>query len=232
MVRRRLWSNCNDVTRAASRREFDMTTELRNRFDQTLQAALQALSFEGLTFKTGKRKLRVSAQGEAVAELSFIHLGRADGVHLLARVFDGATCRALKALDLAPLNIVLSQDMLLISSLSEDAKQFGDEIGGSVRLYPAMDLQATCATLVDKLKAFHLRRIADFLSLAPRLPDDILRYPADYAFPAATAALAFKAQGREAEFADFVVRAKAKKFWGFTQASIVQARERVFGSAG
>lgn len=209
-----------------------MSTDLRNRFDQTLHAALRELSFEGLAFKACKRKLRVSAQGEAVAELSFVHLARADGVYLLARVFDGATCRALKALDLSPLNIVLSQDLMLISSLSEDGKQFGDEAGGTVRLYPAMDLQATCATLVDKLKAFHLRRIADFLALSPRLPDDILRYPADYAFPAATAALAFKAQGREADFAEFVARAKAKKFWGFTPASIVQARERVFGSAG
>lgn len=222
----------NDTTRAAARQEFEMTVELRNRFDQTLQTALQELSFDGLVFKAGKRKLRVSAQGEAVAELSFVHLARADGAHLLARVFDGATCRALKALELSPLNIVLSQDLLLISSLSEDGKQFGDEVGGSVSLYPAMDVQATCATLAAKLKAFHLRRIADFLTLSPRLPDDILRYPADYAFPAATAALAFKAQGREADFADFVARAKAKKFWGFTPASIVQARERVFASTG
>ncbi|QWF16105.1 hypothetical protein [Lysobacter capsici] len=84
-----------------------MSTELRNRFDQTLQTALHDLSFDGLALKAGKRKLRVSAQGEAVAELSFVHLARADGVHLLARVFDGATCRALKALDLSPLNIVL-----------------------------------------------------------------------------------------------------------------------------
>lgn len=205
-----------------------MTPDLRARFDPALDAALRSLQYPGLSFKPAKRKLRILLEARPVAELAFVDLARTDGVYLQARVFDGSTCQTLKALDLPPLNIVLSQDLLLLSSLSEENKEFGDQLGGAVNLYAAMDVEAISAKIVEKLKAFHLPVIHRFLTLAPQLPDDILQYPAHYAFPAATAALAIRANGQgEEAFAEFARKAKAEKFWGLSQESITVAQERV-----
>lgn len=165
--------------------------DMRSDFFNALAVELQALRPGTLHCKAVKAGIKLSEPGSkrAVAEIYFEHLRNADGVYVGARVFDGAVHRALSRIAAGEKSSLFEPATMSFNSLSERFKEFSNDQGGAIRFFAGMDVTAHCKDAVERVQRFHLRKLENFVTLAPGLVNDVLGYPDHYAFPTHTIAL-------------------------------------------
>ncbi|EPJ80366.1 hypothetical protein [Pseudomonas sp. CFII68] len=160
-----------------------MSVEIRKHLEAELLAALKQTTSPHLDLKASKNKLDLLAAKEKLGEIYVQHLTKADGYYAGLEIY---TCEAFSfCKEQSPPyeSRLLNSSFLSKSSLSEEAKQFGDELGGIIRTPSPQAISATVKKITERLEKFYLPKAEHSVLGSPVLIDDVLAEPDNYAFP-------------------------------------------------
>jgi len=160
-----------------------------------LLKALEQIRLPSLGLKASKNKLALYISKEKLGDIYVQHLKKADGYYAGMEIF---TCEAFTfCKDQAPPyeSRLLNASFLSKSSLSEDKKEFGDELGGIIRTPAPNEVSATVSKITERLTKTYLTKAENCILGTPSLIDDVLTEPDNYAFPFLT--ILFAAQKHE-----------------------------------
>lgn len=160
-----------------------MSMEIRKHLEVELLAALKQTTSPHLDLKASKNKLGLLAAKEKFGEIYVQHLTKADGYYAGLEIH---TCEAFSfCKEQSPPyeSRLLNASFLSKSSLSEEAKQFGDELGGIIRTPSPQAISATVKKISERLEKFFLPKAEHGVLGSPALFDDVLAEPDNYAFP-------------------------------------------------
>lgn len=206
-----------------------MSLEIRKDVEAQLLAALKQIASPHLDLKAGKNKLGLLVSKEKLGEIYVQHLNKADGYYAGMEIF---TCEAFTfCKDQAPPyeSRLLNASFLSKSSLSEDKKEFGDELGGIIRTPAPNEVSATVSKITERLTKTYLTKAENCILGTPSLIDDVLAEPDNYAFPFLT--ILFAAQKHELSL-DSQVLKKAfatKSIFGNKQFDLALANKLLAG---
>lgn len=148
-----------------------------------LLVTLKQITSPHMDLKAGKNKLGLLVAKEKLGEIYVQHLAKADGYYAGMEVY---TCEAFSFCERQSppyQSRLLNASFLSKSSLSEETKQFGDEVGGIIRTPSSQDISATVKKISERLQRFYLSKAQNSILGAAALIDDVLAEPDNYAFP-------------------------------------------------
>jgi hypothetical protein len=160
-----------------------MSLEIRKNVEAVLLTELKKIASPHIDIKVSKNKLSLFAAKEKLAEIYLQHLTKADGYYAGMEIY---TCEAFSfCLNQSPPyhSRLLNASFYSKSSLSEETKQFGDEVGGIIRTPSLPEISQTAKKITDRLKAFYLSKAENCILGTTALIDDVLAEPDNYAFP-------------------------------------------------
>lgn len=160
-----------------------MSQETRKNVEVELLEALKQTTSPHLGLKASKNKLSLFLAKERLGEVYVQHLTKADGYYAGLEIY---TCEAFSfCKEQSPPyeSRLLNASFLSKSSLSEEAKQFGDELGGIIRTPSPQAISATVQKISERLEKFYLSKAEHCILGTPSLIDDVLAEPDSYAFP-------------------------------------------------
>ncbi|WP_248731416.1 hypothetical protein [Pseudomonas sp. MWU13-2517] len=160
-----------------------MSLEIRKNVEVELLTALKQIASPHLDMKVSKNKLSLFSAKEKLAEIYLQHLTKADGYYAGMEIY---TCEAFSfCLNQSPpyQSRLLNASFCSKSSLSEETKQFGDEVGGIIRTPSPQEISQTVKKITDRLKIFYLSKAENCILGTTALIDDVLAEPDNYAFP-------------------------------------------------
>ncbi|MGN8274942.1 hypothetical protein [Pseudomonas sp. SMN5] len=194
-----------------------------------LLKVLEQIRLPSVGLKASKNKLALSTAKEKLGEIYVQHLNKADGYYAGMEIF---TCEALTfCRNQAPPyeSRLLNAYFLSKSSLSEDKKEFGDELGGIIRTPASNEVSATVSKITERLTKTYLTKAENCILGTLSLIDDVLAEPDTYAFPFLT--ILFAAQKHELSL-DSQVLKKAfatKSIFGNKQFDLALANKLLAG---
>lgn len=160
-----------------------MSTEIRKALEKELLARFEQTASSRPYLKTGKNKLGLVVAKEKLGEIYIQHLRNADGYYA------GLEIRACEALNFCrkqsppyPSRLTNTSCMSK-TSLSEEAKRFGDELGGIIRTPPLQEVASTAAKINDCIVKFYLPKAENCILGTISLIEDVLAEPSNYAYP-------------------------------------------------
>lgn len=167
-----------------------MSIEIRKSLEVELLAELKKITSSHLDLKASKNKLGLLSSKEKLGEIYIQHLTKADGYYAGLEIY---TCEAFSfCINKSPpyQSRLLNSSFLSKSSLSEETKQFGDELGGIIRTPSPDEISATVKKINERLMKFYLSKAENGILGTPSLIDDVLAEPDNYAYPFLTALFA------------------------------------------
>ncbi|MBB4813346.1 MULTISPECIES: hypothetical protein [Pseudomonas] len=160
-----------------------MSLEVRKNMEVELLAALKQITSPHFNLKASKNKISLLAEKEKFGEIYLQHLTKADGYYAGMEIY---TCEAFSfCKNQSPpyQSRLFNTSFLSKSSLSEETKQFGDELGGIIKTPSAQDINATVKKISDRLSLYFLSKAENCILGTTKLIDDVLSEPDSYAFP-------------------------------------------------
>jgi hypothetical protein len=160
-----------------------MSIEIRKSLEEELLAELKKITSPHLDLKASKNKLCLLISKEKCGEIYIQHLTKSDGYYAGLEVY---TCEAFSfCINQSPpyQSRLLNSSFLSKSSLSEETKQFGDELGGIIRTPPPDEINETVQKINERLIKFYLSKAENCILGTPSLIDDVLAEPDNYAYP-------------------------------------------------
>lgn len=167
-----------------------MSIEIRKSLEVELLAELKKTTSSHLDLKASKNKLGLIASKEKLGEIYIQHLTKADGYYAGLEVY---TCEAFSfCINQSPpyQSRLLNSSFLSKSSLSEETKQFGDELGGIIRTPSPDEISTAVKRINERLIKFYLSKAENCTLGTPSLIYDVLAEPDNYAYPFLTALFA------------------------------------------
>jgi len=163
-----------------------MSTEVRKTLEKELQAAFALTASSHPNLKASKNKLGLFSSNQKLGEIYIQHLRTADGYYAGIELY---TCEALDfcTMQQPPYpSRLLNSSFMSQSSLSEQTKQFGDELGGVIRTPPPQEISATTAKINDRIAKFYLPKAENCILGTHALIADVIAEPDSYAYPLLT----------------------------------------------
>lgn len=160
-----------------------MSQEVRKNVEVELLARLKQITSPHLDLKAGKNKLGLLVAKEKFGEIYVQHLTKADGYYAGMEIYICEAYSFCKNQSPPYQSRLLNTSFLSKSSLSEETKQFGDELGGIIRTPAPQDISTAVEKINDRIKLFYLSKAENCILGTTSLIDDVLTEPDNYAFP-------------------------------------------------
>lgn len=160
-----------------------MSLEVRKNVEVELLASLKQITSPHLELKAGKKKLGLLVAKEKLGEIYVQHLTKADGYYAGMEIYICEAFSFCKNQSPPYQSRLLNTSFLSKSSLSEETKQFGDELGGIIRTPASQDISTAAKKISERLKLFFLSKAENCVLGTTLLIDDVLAEPDNYAFP-------------------------------------------------
>jgi len=167
-----------------------MSTEVRKALEKELLAAFALTASSHPNLKASKNKLSLFSSNQKLGEIYVQHLRTADGYYA------GIELHTCEAMDFCTMqqppypSRLLNSSFMSQSSLSEQTKQFGDEIGGIIRTPLPQEIGATAAKIDDRIMKFYLPKAENCILGTQALIADVMAEPDNYAYPLLTGVFA------------------------------------------
>jgi hypothetical protein len=161
----------------------NMSLEIRKNLEVELLAELKQIASPHVDMKVSRNKLSLFSAKEKLAEIYLQHLTKADGYYAGMEIY---TCEAFSfCLSQSPpyKSRLLNASFCSKTSLSEETKQFGDELGGIIKTPAPQEINQAVKKISDRLKTFYLSKAENCILGRTALIDDVLAEPDNYAFP-------------------------------------------------
>ncbi|WP_434696281.1 hypothetical protein J3P89_27565 [Pseudomonas sp. Z1-14] len=172
-----------------------MSQEIRKNVEVELLATLKNKTSPHLDLKASKNKIGLFKAKEKLGEIYIQHLTKADGYYAGLEIHACEAFSFCKEQSPPYQSRLLNASFLSKSSLSEETKQFGDELGGIIRTPSPQTLSATVNKISERLEKFYLSKAEHCILGMPALIDDVLAEPDNYAFPFLTILFAAQKNG-------------------------------------
>ncbi|WP_434654365.1 hypothetical protein J3P96_27070 [Pseudomonas sp. R3-56] len=172
-----------------------MSQEIRKNVEVELLATLKNTTSPHLDLKASKNKIGLFKAKEKLGEIYIQHLTKADGYYAGLEIHACEAFSFCKEQSPPYQSRLLNASFLSKSSLSEETKQFGDELGGIIRTPSPQTLSATVNKISERLEKFYLSKAEHCILGMPALIDDVLAEPDNYAFPFLTILFAAQKNG-------------------------------------
>jgi hypothetical protein len=201
-----------------------MTSDRLKLFEEHLFSMLKSLNVPEVDLKATKGKVYLMEKKTKLGLVYIQHLRRADGFYAGVEVY---SCEAMNFCtgQKPPYETRLANASFLSStSLSEDYKKFGDEIGGIVRVPDLAGIPSAVEKIETRLSDLYLSRAINGITAPLQLIKDVIEAPDDYAFPFLTALYVASKHGlcfNSDEFQEVVAQ---KNIYGKKQFDIELAR--------
>ncbi|AZF18690.1 hypothetical protein [Pseudomonas sp. R3-18-08] len=160
-----------------------MSLEVRKNVEVELLATLKQITSPHLNLKAGKNKLGLHLAKEKLGEIYVQHLTKADGYYAGMEIYACEAFSFCKTQSPPYQSRLLNTSFLSKSSLSEETKQFGDELGGIISSPSPQDISATVKKISERLEVLFLSKAQNCILGTPALIDDVLSETDNYAFP-------------------------------------------------
>jgi len=172
-----------------------MSQEIRKNVEVELLATLKNTTSPHLDLKASKNKIGLFKAKEKLGEIYIQHLTKADGYYAGLEIHACEAFSFCKEQSPPYQSRLLNASFLSKSSLSEETKQFGDELGGIIRTPSPQILSATVNKISERLEKFYLSKAEHCILGTPALIHDVLAEPDNYAFPFLTILFAAQKNG-------------------------------------
>ncbi|MEB1528173.1 hypothetical protein [Xanthomonas sp. WHRI 7945] len=172
-----------------------MSTEIRKALEKELLARFEQTASSRPYLKAGKNKLSLVAAKEKLGEIYIQHLRNADGYYAALEIHACEALNFCKSQSPPYPSRLTNASCMSKTSLSEEAKRFGDELGGIIRTPSFQEIASTATKINDRIVKFYLPKAENCIFGTTSLIEDILAEPSDYAYPFLTALFVAKKNG-------------------------------------
>ncbi|MDR6673843.1 hypothetical protein [Xanthomonas sp. 1678] len=160
-----------------------MSTEIRKALEKELLARFEQTASSRPHLKAGKNKLSLVAAKEKLGEIYIQHLRNADGYYAGLEIHACEALNFCKSQSPPYPSRLTNASCMSKTSLSEEAKSFGDELGGIIRIPPFQEAASTATKINDRIVKFYLPKAENCILGTTSLIEDILVEPSNYAYP-------------------------------------------------
>ncbi|MBT2342161.1 MULTISPECIES: hypothetical protein [Pseudomonas] len=131
---------------------------IRKSLESELLEALEQIRLPSVSLKASKNKLALYNSKEKYGEIYVQHLNKADGYYAGMEIYSCEAFTFCKEQSPPYESRLLNGSFLSKSSLSEDNKEFGDELGGIIRTPAPNGVNATVNKITERLIRAYLTR--------------------------------------------------------------------------